>query len=265
MDGKKILIVDDVFQIRYSITQFLTGHGYFVFSAENGGKGLDYYEKLRPDLIILDHNLRDMNSIEFLERLRKYENNLKDVVRINNTPVIVISGYLKEEMINPLMDKLGILAFLRKPLLLVDLLSNIELGLGGNQVFNISAIQEIVVCDTEIRTARYLQGYLTTLNYQVNIGTSFLDLKSLIMEHKPDYVICDCFMEAPGTNRFDIIGFGRQYNKNCQIILTTFETSCQMENTFKYLGFTGVITKPIDLEQLKIILEKPAAAPAAVQ
>jgi CheY-like chemotaxis protein len=263
MDGKKILIIDDVFQIRYSVTQFLTGHGFFVFSAENGRKGLEYFEKIRPDLIILDHNLRDMNSIEFLEDLRKYENNLKDVVRINNTPVIVISGYLKDEMINPLMEKLGILAFMRKPLLLVDLLSNIELAFGGNQVFNISTTQEIAICDTEIRTAKYLQGYLTTLNYNVNIGTSFLDLKSLIMEHKPDFVICDCFVETPGIGQFDIIGFCRQYNKNSKIILTTFENSCKLENTFKYLGFEGIITKPIDLDLLKNHLEKSKIAAVA--
>lgn len=265
MNGKKILVIDDVFQIRYCITQFLTGQGHYVFSAESGHKGMEYFDKIRPDLIIIDHNLRDMNSIEFLEQLRRYENNLKDVVKINNTPVIVISGYLKDEMIYPLMNKLGIVAFMRKPLLLVDLLANIEIAFGGNQIINISSTKEIVVCDSEIRTAKYLQGFLTNLNYMVNIASTFVDLKSHIEEHKPDFVICDCFLEIKGVVKFDMVNFCRQYNKNCKICLTTFEDSCKMQNTFKYFGFESIISKPIDLEQLRGILNSSLAAAAAVR
>jgi CheY-like chemotaxis protein len=105
--NKKILIIDDVFQIRHNLTQFFSESGYFAFNANCGMNGLEICEKITHDLIILDYNLRDMDCFQFLERLRKYENNLKDVVQVNNIPVIIISGYLTEDKIRPVAKNSG--------------------------------------------------------------------------------------------------------------------------------------------------------------
>lgn len=254
MDRNKILIVDDVFQVRYSLHQYLTQCGYIVFDADTGVKALETCERLKPDLIITDYNLRDMNCFEYLDALRRYENNLKDVIKISNIPAIVISGYLSEEALSPLMKKLGIFAFMRKPLILPSLLSNVEAILGNNYYMNLSAAKEIVICDTEFRTAKYLAEYLGQHHYETYYCANMIDFGDLTAEVKPDIVIVDCFLETKGFEQHSVWSIlGKPGNKS-KVILTTFHNPCKMSNTYKALGVYRVIPKPIDLEYLRKII-----------
>lgn len=167
-------------------------------------KALETCKRLKPDIIIIDYNLRDMTCFDLLESLRRYENNLKDVIKISNIPAIVISGYLQEETIIPLMKKMGIFAFLRKPLLLPSLLSNIEAILGNNYYINLSTAKEIVICDSEFRTAKYLAEYLGQYHYNTYYCANMIDFSDLVSEVKPDLVVVDCFLEVKGFEKFSI-------------------------------------------------------------
>jgi len=69
--GKTILIVEDDAGIRVILQDTLTSQGYGVVTAENGIKGWELAEELRPDLIILDVMLPLMDGFEVCKRIRK--------------------------------------------------------------------------------------------------------------------------------------------------------------------------------------------------
>ena len=62
----RILIVEDEEQVCQLYAEFLEKKGYKVETAENGQKALAFLSNTRPDLILLDMNMPELNGKEFL-------------------------------------------------------------------------------------------------------------------------------------------------------------------------------------------------------
>lgn len=70
--GPRVLVVDDEPAIRRFLRTSLSAHGYSVFEAVNGQEGLAAVTTHRPDLVILDLGLPDIDGIEITRRLREW-------------------------------------------------------------------------------------------------------------------------------------------------------------------------------------------------
>ena len=81
MDKKdiKILLVDDEPDILEIVSYNLTAEGYKVFTAENGVQGVRKAKKEKPQLIILDVMMPEMDGIEACEQIRQIPE-LKDTI-----------------------------------------------------------------------------------------------------------------------------------------------------------------------------------------
>ncbi len=75
------LIIDDEIQIRRLLRMALEAKGYTVRDAENGQIGLQEAVFHKPDVILLDLGLPDMDGVEVLKRLREW----------SNVPVLILS------------------------------------------------------------------------------------------------------------------------------------------------------------------------------
>ena len=69
--SKRVLVVDDEPAIVELIQVLLNGEGFEVASASNGTEGLRALENAKPDLIITDIAMPDMEGVEFISKLRK--------------------------------------------------------------------------------------------------------------------------------------------------------------------------------------------------
>ncbi|MBD5387698.1 response regulator transcription factor [bacterium] len=69
----KILLVDDDLKNSMLLKRFIEADekGYEVIYANNGIIGLEYYREYRPDLILLDINMPEMNGFELAQIIRK--------------------------------------------------------------------------------------------------------------------------------------------------------------------------------------------------
>jgi two-component system, OmpR family, KDP operon response regulator KdpE len=65
----KVLVVDDEPQIRKLLRMGLSTQGYEILDAENGKTALDLLAK-KPDLVILDLGLPDIQGLELLRMIR---------------------------------------------------------------------------------------------------------------------------------------------------------------------------------------------------
>lgn len=68
--NKKILLVDDDFTNSMLLKRFIEAEGYEVTYASNGRIGLELYRDSRPDLILLDINMPEMNGFEVARTIR---------------------------------------------------------------------------------------------------------------------------------------------------------------------------------------------------
>ncbi|MDE7419988.1 MAG: response regulator transcription factor [Muribaculaceae bacterium] len=68
---KKILLVDDDIKNSMLLKRFIEAEGYEVTYAHNGKVGLELYKEIRPDLILLDINMPEMNGFQVAQTIRE--------------------------------------------------------------------------------------------------------------------------------------------------------------------------------------------------
>ncbi|MFA5084794.1 MAG: response regulator [Candidatus Omnitrophota bacterium] len=102
----KILTVDDQMGIDSFFYEFFTVRNYEVFNALNGKEALKIVEKEKPRIILLDINMRGMDGIETLKKIREID---KDAV------IIMVTGVKDEDTIQKAKD-LGADDYITKPL-----------------------------------------------------------------------------------------------------------------------------------------------------
>jgi len=113
-----ILVIDDEAQIRRFLRAGFELHGFTVLEAEDATSGLKAAIVSKPDLIILDLNLPDLEGSEVLERIRSW----------SNIPVIVLSIHSDEHEKVRLL-RLGADDYVVKPFGISELLARCEAAL----------------------------------------------------------------------------------------------------------------------------------------
>lgn len=72
--AKTILICDDAAFMRMMIKDILTKNGYTVAGeAENGAKAVEKYTELKPDLVLMDITMPEMDGIQALKKIRELD------------------------------------------------------------------------------------------------------------------------------------------------------------------------------------------------
>ncbi len=114
-DGLRVLVVDDEISIQRFLRVALNGQGFVVSEVGNGQDALQALIRERPDLVILDLGLPDMDGVEVTRRLREW----------SQVPVIILSVRDQE------VDKIAALDagaddYLTKPFGVGELLARIR-------------------------------------------------------------------------------------------------------------------------------------------
>lgn len=118
----RVVVADDVEDLRYLVTRALEGSGRFtvVGSAGTGREAIIAASQHRPDLTLLDLAMPDMDGLEALPHIRK---------AVPDSTVVVLSGFDAERMAGPAMAQ-GAAGYLVKGLspaqLVADLVALLE-------------------------------------------------------------------------------------------------------------------------------------------
>ena len=118
MTAKRILVVDDEFQITRVLRQSLTAHRYDVRTAADGASALDTFHDWHPDLVITDLQMPEMDGIEFCRALRKE----------SEVPIIVLSVRGEEGTKVEALDA-GADDYVTKPFGIEELLARVRAAL----------------------------------------------------------------------------------------------------------------------------------------
>ena len=79
--SKNILVVDDAAFMRMMIKDILTKNGYNVAGeAENGAKALEKYNEVKPDLVLMDITMPEVDGIQALKNIKAADPNAKVIM-----------------------------------------------------------------------------------------------------------------------------------------------------------------------------------------
>lgn len=113
--AKTILTVDDKENVRTLIREYLTEEGFRVVTADNGQTALFVARQEKPDLILLDLMMPEMDGTSFIRAFRKE----------SDTPIIVLTAKL-EESDKVLGLELGADDYITKPFSMRELLARVH-------------------------------------------------------------------------------------------------------------------------------------------
>jgi two-component system cell cycle response regulator DivK len=119
----KILYIEDNSDNMRLIQRVLEAHGYIVYGAGNGLEGISMAEDIKPDMILVDINLPDIDGYEVVRRIRSSEEtDLHSVIIIAITANVLIGD--AEKAITAGCD-----AYLPKPVNIRELSARVEMYL----------------------------------------------------------------------------------------------------------------------------------------
>ena len=113
--GQTILVVDDHANVRLLVAEYLREHDYRVLSAGDGAEALAVARRERPDLILLDLMMPNLDGFAFMQRYRQQ----------HSAPIILLTARLEES------DKvagleLGADDYVTKPFSMKELLARVR-------------------------------------------------------------------------------------------------------------------------------------------
>lgn len=108
---KKVLIVDDELEFVNDFAKGLEMFGYEVYKAGDGEGALNIIEKKKPDIVLCDYRLPDIDGDKILEKIKANQSQIK---------FVMITAYY-DEAVEKRFRNLGADEVIFKPIVLTDI------------------------------------------------------------------------------------------------------------------------------------------------
>ncbi|HET9042224.1 MAG TPA: response regulator [Burkholderiales bacterium] len=172
-----VVVVEDDPQIRRFLRTVLPAEGFDVHEAETGERGLVEAATRKPDLVILDLGLPDLDGVEVVRRLREW----------STVPVIILSARAREQDKVAALDA-GADDYLTKPFGAGELLARLRVALRhavsrgqpGEPSFRVGDL-EVDLAARRVRLAG-AEAHLTPIEYR--LLTALVRHAGLVVTHR---------------------------------------------------------------------------------
>lgn len=164
MDKPLILVVEDDRAVRSLVTTTLDTHDYKYITAQNGQQALLEIVSRRPNIILLDLGLPDMDGIEIIKKVRSW----------SIVPIIVISARSEDKSKIEALDT-GADDYLTKPFSIDELLARLRATMRRLKYLEHQEIEDVVFTNGDLKVnfdsgCAYLNDqelYLTPIEYKL--------------------------------------------------------------------------------------------------
>jgi len=243
---RKIIYVDDVNYSLISVKSRLSKY-YEVFMAESSVKLFELLSYFKPDLILLDVNMPDIDGYDVIKSLKSDE-------RYAQIPVVFLTGNSDRESVVKGLS-LGAVDYVIKPVSTPKLVEIIDNHLESKKDSKASNEEgksnrpSVLAVDDVVSMLRAIQ-YALHDSYKVYVLSKSEDVLDFLKTKKPDLILLDYVM--PVLNGFDLISIIRTLpdHKHTPIIIITTEGTQEHVNEAISLGASDFIVKPFKSKEL---------------
>ncbi|MBO8169170.1 MAG: response regulator [Thermoanaerobacteraceae bacterium] len=155
-----ILIIDDDADIRYTLREICELSGWQTVEAATGRQGVAKFEQVRPDLVLVDYHMPEMDGILTVKELRR---------RSRQVPIIVLTVDERQEIADAFLNA-GASDFALKPVKAPDLISRLKVHLRLAKVYADNEGEVYTVKGINRATLKLVTDYLKTCSTAVTIG-----------------------------------------------------------------------------------------------
>ena len=173
MANEKILVVDDDTNICELLRLYLTMEGYQVTTANDGEEGLEKFNQLKPDMVLLDVMMPRMDGLEVCRRIRK----------LGNTPVMMLTA--KGETFDKVLGlELGADDYMVKPFDTKEVVARIK-----------AVLRRCTVTTSQTESS---EGVIEFDNLRLDMNSYELRVKGKVVEAPPkELELLNCLASHP--------------------------------------------------------------------
>ena len=173
MANEKILVVDDDTNICELLRRYLTKEGYQVTTANDGEEGLEKFNQLKPDMVLLDVMMPRMDGLEVCRRIRK----------LGNTPVMMLTA--KGETFDKVLGlELGADDYMVKPFDTKEVVARIK-----------AVLRRCTVTTSQTESS---EGVIEFDNLRLDMNSYELRVKGKVVEAPPkELELLNCLASHP--------------------------------------------------------------------
>ncbi|MDY6993630.1 MAG: response regulator [Pseudomonadota bacterium] len=245
-----ILVIDDDRIVRELLKDYLTRSGYAVAVAASGEEGLKLAKKLRPDAILLDVRMPDMDGWRVLSTL-------KSDPLLWDTPIIMISVEEQSDM----SYAFGATDYLVKPVgreQLANLLEKYHIGDDSQGL--------VMVIDDDTITRELMANRLKNEGWRVFKAENGKVALEHLDDKKPALILLDLLM--PEMDGFEFLVHLRQNEKWREIpVVVLTATNLSLEDQARLHGYVETIfqKETYSRDELLLLIQKELTTVASIQ
>ncbi len=248
--GPLIWIVDNNRQNAEQLQSCLQKNACEVSVFSDGFQCLDCLENIKPDLIIIELALPDLNGIETIRSIR---------AKIPDQEIIAIAEQSPNDYQQHFFDSDRI-SFILKPLkpeqINLHLTKSINLTLPNDSQSQQSKANKILIAEDNEINCLLLENQLLSLNCSVDIATDGGQAVDKLLETTYDLALID--LNMPIMDGLEVMKTIRGQcgpNQQLKMIAVSGFAEKRLEKAALRNGFDNFITKPVDVKELEEILQ----------
>ena len=241
-----VLVVDDRRSLVWFVKRVLRQEGFRAVGAFSGGEGLRAVRGERPDLIVLDTVMPDMDGFTVYRRLQADPTTA-------GIPVLflTVAGQAGRAIGAPVASGTGV-GFLPKPFSAEALLHHVETLLTASQAdvadpVPVRTVPRVLIVDDTKSLVRLAERALQKEGLEVATAFDGLDGLRKAKDEKPDLIILDIIL--PELDGFQVLEQVRQQS-SVPVIMLTADSDAEAVRTSLRLGADGYVVKPVTTTEL---------------
>ncbi|MEE9604781.1 MAG: response regulator [Candidatus Scalindua sp.] len=280
--GKKILVIDDDENVTEIVKASLEGSGEYQVMVENKGTcGLYAARKLKPDLILLDIIMPEVDGFEVLKSLKRDDETISipvvmlTAVDSEGSKLKAMRRYSEDYLTKPLTGeqlktKIGEVLTRREIILLPKSAGGLKKEetkkteginqhadkaqkLGIKEKYKPAEIK-ILAIDDEKSNCELIEAMLTPRGFEVHTCCNPEKAMTLFSKVEPDIVMLDLVM--PKIDGMEILKKIKKLKTKTRVIIVTSVKDHLVTKDVTSLGADDIIIKPFSMDQIDATLTK---------
>ncbi len=233
LDKPTILLADDDRDIVELLRLRLEGAGYQVVAVGGGEAALENVQRYRPDLVIVDVLLPDMNGLDVLR-------GLKGDPSVADIPVLIFSVVEDDGS----AVKLGAAGFLSKSISEPELLAEVRSALARRA--------RVLIVEDESDMVDMIEAALRRVGFAVAVAANGYDAMSIARSWSPQAIVLD--LHLPGMDGFEVLSHLKrdEVTQDIPVLAVSGRLTYQEaeEKELIRLGAASFLSKPFSISHL---------------
>ncbi|MFC1809244.1 response regulator [Candidatus Omnitrophota bacterium] len=243
MTKARILLIDDEPVFCSNFKTFMQMHKYECHIAVNGKEGMEKIRAEKPELVVLDILMPNMDGYTMLRELKK--NNI-------SVPCIILTA---REKLKDLFEMESVSRFISKPIemsALKKIIDNVlkeekEKSMNKGEDKDKVVSKKVLIIEDDKVLADNIKSYLELKGYLARAAYDGVEGLNLCETFSPDLVLSDVMM--PEMDGFSMLKQLQKIRADIPVIILTGKD--KLKDLFEVEGIQAFLTKPFDMAELE--------------